>query len=116
MERPGGQMLFIAKLQNLDRNAAELYQYSDAEILRDTEVLDGLNPVRAEIRGYNECKRKAVYMEGAIIPVQKHIWKVEDLTVTRVENERSSSRLNTDVIFWSWQKRIRSIWQNIMRR
>lgn len=55
-------------------------------------------------------------MEGAIIPVQKHIWKVEDLTVTRVENERSSSRLNTDVIFWSWQKRIRSIWQNIMRR
>ncbi|HCT92317.1 MAG TPA: PilZ domain-containing protein [Lachnospiraceae bacterium] len=97
VERPGGQMLFIAKLQNLNRDTAELYQYSDAGVLRDTEVLNETDAIKAEIRGYNDRERKAVFMEGTIIPRQKHVWRVEGLNVTRVENERSFSRLSTDL-------------------
>ncbi len=86
-----GRLLFVAKLQNLRGNTAELHQYSEAALPEDME------PVRVNIRGYSDHERKAVYMEGTISPLPKHIWRVEDLTVVRIGNDRAFFRLETDL-------------------
>ncbi|MDE6899231.1 MAG: PilZ domain-containing protein, partial [Lawsonibacter sp.] len=65
--------------------------YSEASLPQDAE------PVRVRIRGYNDHERKAVYMEGTIAPDVKHIWKVEELTVARIGNDRAFFRLDTDI-------------------
>lgn len=88
-----GNMLFAAKLQDPQKNKAELYQYSAADDIQDMEIA----AVPVKIRGYNDWERKAVFMEGNMIPIQKHIWQVEDLIITRIENERASFRLSTDI-------------------
>lgn len=94
-----GQVLFIAKLQDPQGDTAGLHQYSDTEVVQDadTEALGDKEPVHVKLRGYNDHKRTAVFMEGSISPKQKHIWQVEDLVITEVENERSFSRFDTDV-------------------
>lgn len=94
-----GHLLFIASLQNLQQNSAELYQYSETEIFRDVddEPAGQTESARVKIRGYNDWERKAVFMEGIISPRQKHVWQVDGLTVIRIENERSFTRLDLDV-------------------
>ncbi len=86
-----GKLLFVAKLQGLRGDKAELYQYSETELSPEEEAI----PVH--IRGYNDHTRKAIYMEAAISPVSKHTWKVEGLTVSRAANDRAFFRLNTDL-------------------
>lgn len=86
-----GQLLFVAKLMYPRGTTAELHQYSDASLPEDTE------PVRVHIRGYHDHQKKAVYMEGVISPLPKHIWRVEDLAVVRVGNDRAFFRLDTNV-------------------
>ena len=86
-----GRLLFVAKLQGLYKDTAELYQYSEIEVPHEEEG------VFANIRGYSDRTRKAVYMEGNITLVSPHTWKVEKLTVARTANDRAFFRLNTDL-------------------
>lgn len=86
-----GQILFVAKLMGLHGKKAELHQYSEIEIPQKEE------PLRVRIRGYNDHDRKAVYMEGVITPMPKHIWQVDEMVVVRTENERAFFRLTTDL-------------------
>lgn len=86
-----GQLLFAGKLMGPNGGRAELYQYTEGGAPESEEPL----PVR--IRGYNDHKRAAVYMEGAIFPLPKHIWKVENLHVVRAGNDRAFFRLDTDL-------------------
>ncbi len=87
-----GYLLFVAKLQALQGDKAELYQYSEIEIPQEGE-----EPLHVQIRGYNDHDRKAVYMEGVITPLPQHTWKVEGLTVSRIANDRAFFRLNTNL-------------------
>lgn len=86
-----GQLLFVAKLMNLQGNRAELHQYSDVGFTPGDE------PVPVHIRGYHDHLRKAVYMEGLISPLPHHIWQVENLSVARVGNDRAFFRLDTNL-------------------
>lgn len=86
-------LLFVAKLQDPQNNKAELYQYSATDTIQDMEAA----AIPVKLRGYNDCERKAVFMEGNLIPKQKHIWQVENLTITRIENERAFPRFSTDI-------------------
>ncbi len=99
VESLDGHLLFIASLQDLQRNSAELYQYSEAEIFQDVDEkpVEMTESTHVKIRGYNDWERKAVFMEGVITPKEKHVWQVDELTVIRIENERSFTRLNMDV-------------------
>lgn len=85
------RMLFIAKLQGLRGDKAELYQYSETILSRD------IGSLRVKIRGYNDYERKAVYMEGTISPQDQNIWHVEELTVVDIVNDRAFFRLDTDI-------------------
>ena len=89
-------MLFVAKLMYPQRSTAELHQYSEAEhpLLAECSEAQAL-PVH--IRGYHDRLRKAVYMEGFISPLPKHIWLVSHLNVARVGNDRAFFRLDTDL-------------------
>lgn len=89
-----GQVLFVAKLVGLRGNTAQLNQYSESELPPGAENPE---PVRVRIRGYNDCERKAVYMEGIISPLPQQKWKVEDLVVARVGNDRAFFRLDTNL-------------------
>ena len=88
---PDGQLLFAAKLEGLRGDKAELHQYTESTVSEETE------PLQARIRGYNDRKRKAVYMEGVITPKPKHIWQVEELKVVRAGNDRAFFRLDTSL-------------------
>ena len=88
---PDGRLLFVAQLRNLRENGAELYLYSESALPPDSE------PLPACIRGYNDHNRKAVYMEGVISPMPQNIWKVEELVVRRVGNDRAFFRLDTNL-------------------
>ncbi len=137
-----GELLFVAKLVNLQENQAVLQQYSEterskeilqqyteeeedgktqeagsganagpeslevvfarmlaeqAEKEKDSEEEKQKEPLHVRIRGYNDHERKAVYMEGFITPEEKHTWKVEELTVTRIGNDRAFFRLETNL-------------------
>lgn len=88
---PEGVLLFVAKLEGLHGREGELHQYSE------TELPQMEPPFRVKLRGYSDADRKAVSMEGAITPMPRHIWKVEELSVARVGNDRAFFRLDTDV-------------------
>ena len=89
-----GTLLFVAKLTNLWKDQARLEQYSESELSEEKEEEE---PLHVRIRGYNDHERKAVYMEGFITPEEKHTWKVEELTVTRIGNDRAFFRLETNL-------------------
>ena len=93
------RMLFIANLKNLCKDTAELYQFSEGDIFQDVDIESyrGSESLYVKLRGFNDCERKAVFMEGIVTPGQRHVWQVRNLTVVRVENERSFTRLNTDI-------------------
>ena len=100
VEGSEGNLLFIARLQDPRSHMAELFQYSEMEISQDMdpEALPKTAPVPVRIRGYNDNTRKAIFMEGAMSPTsQKHIWQIEDLNITAIENERSDPRLDMDL-------------------
>ena len=86
-----GQLLFVAKLVNLRGERAELNQYSETPLAQDQE------PLHVRIRGYHDRERKAVYMEGIISPLPNRVWKAEELSVTRIGNDRAFFRLDTDL-------------------
>lgn len=88
-----GQLLFVAKLMYPRGTTAELHQYSDAGFSPDPEA----EPLHVHIRGYHDRDRKAIYMEGMITPKPRHIWQVEELSVTKVSNDRAFFRLETDL-------------------
>ena len=87
-----GNMLFMARVSDLDGSLAYLHQYSEAAIAWEEES----PPLPVRIRGYNYHERKAVYMEGAISPAPgQNRWQVEGLVVTRICNDRAFFRLET---------------------
>lgn len=88
-----GKMLFIAKLQDPQGNTAQLCQYSAAENFQNMEI----TPISVKLRGYSDWERKAVFMEGNMFPLHEHTWQMEDLVITKIENERAFPRFNTDI-------------------
>lgn len=86
-----GQLLFVAKLLGLNGNRAQLHLYSEAALSPESE------PLRTRIRGYSDHERKAVYMEGTIVPTDKSIWPVEELTLCKISNDRAFFRLSTNL-------------------
>lgn len=93
VEALDGDMLFVAKLQDPQRDKAELYQFSATDAVPNTASA----AIAVKLRGYNDWERKAVFMEGKMIPKQKHIWQVEALKITGIENERAFPRFDTDI-------------------
>lgn len=89
-----GTLLFVAKLTNLWKDQARLEQYSESELSEEKEEDE---PLHVRIRGYSDHERKAVYMEGVITLEEKHTWKVEELTVARIGNDRAFFRLETNL-------------------
>lgn len=87
-----GQLLFVAKLLDPWGAQAKLRQFFDATISREQEA-----PLPVRIRGYSDRERKAVYMEGLILPEGDDLWKVGELRVLRVGNERAFFRMETDL-------------------
>ncbi len=86
-----GRLLFVAKLLGLHADKAELHQYSETEIPTSEE------PIPVKIRGYSDYERKAVYLEGVITPEPDLKWKVEELKVCKVGNDRAFFRLSTSL-------------------
>lgn len=86
-----GRLLFVAKLLRIRGTGAELHQYSEAEQPQTDE------PVRVRIRGYNDHDRKAVYLEGDISPLPGKAWRVENLTIIKIGNDRAFFRLETNL-------------------
>ncbi|MDE7009637.1 MAG: PilZ domain-containing protein [Oscillospiraceae bacterium] len=86
-----GRLLFVAKLLGIRGNQAELHQYSEAASFQ------GEPPLPVRIRGYSDRDRKAVYMEGLITPLPQNIWQVEELTISKVGNDRAFFRLETNL-------------------
>lgn len=84
------QLLFAAKLMDLKKDTAELYQYAETGMPQ----CDG--SLQVKIRGYSAHKRKAIYMEGVMTPEMKHMWRVEELEIKKIENDRAFFRLNMD--------------------
>lgn len=87
-----GRLLFTARLVNPSDGVAELYQFSESAL-----PLDAAEPVPVCVRGYNDRRRRAVYMEGTISPKPKHVWQVSELKVIRTGNDRAFFRLDTDI-------------------
>lgn len=54
-------------------------------------------PLPVYIRGYCAIEKKAVYMEGSIVPDSKNVWRVENFTVTSTGNDRAFFRLDVDI-------------------
>jgi len=88
------ESLEVVFARMLERQAQEAEQ---AEKEQDSEEEKQKEPLHVRIRGYNDHERKAVYMEGFITPEEKHTWKVEELTVTRIGNDRAFFRLETNL-------------------
>lgn len=86
-----GQLLFIARFMYPEGTTANLYQISESALPSDTK------PVRAHIRGYHNESKKAVYMEGLVSPRGEPIWRVENLVIDHVGNDRSFFRLDLNV-------------------
>ena len=86
-----GDLLFVGKLKYPRGSTAELHQITEASIEESED------PIPVKLRGYNDREKKAVYLEGIIFPKAKHVWQVEQLTVTHIGNDRAFFRLDTDI-------------------
>lgn len=87
-----GQILFGARLMNPQKEGtAKLYQYSEMTVPENSE------PMRVQIRGYNDQVHAAVYMQGVITLQPKHIWNVEELVLLRVGRDRAFYRLDVNL-------------------
>ena len=86
-----GRVLFAATLADLQKDTAQLHQYSESALSPESD------PVRVRIRGYNDSEKKAVYMEGVITSKSDHIWQVNELTLIKIGNDRAFFRLDTNL-------------------
>ena len=84
-----GRLLFIAMLLNHRGSTAELRMTSGGEVPKGIESL----PV--SIRGYHNEGKRAVSMQGRISSFTEDTWRVEQLTVTKKENDRAAFRMDT---------------------
>lgn len=85
-----GRSLFTAKLLGVEEDHGSLHLLGDAAFYRDTE-----EPLPVRLRGYSGRKSKAAYLEGEIHPTEDtKIWRVEKLTLSRLENDRSYFRMD----------------------
>ncbi len=89
------RLLFVAKLMGVQKDTAKLYQYSELITSHITEP--EAESIHVKIRGYSDHEKKAVHMEGFILPHENHIWQVEALSIKKVNNDRAFFRLNTDI-------------------
>lgn len=88
---PDGRLLFVAKLLGLRGDQGELHPYSEPAVSQESE------PLPVKIRGYSDHDRKAVCMEGVITRTPRDTWAVEELTVSRISNDRAFFRLETNI-------------------
>lgn len=86
-----GQLLFVARFMYPEGTTASLYQTSESALSSDTK------PVKAHIRGYHSESKKAIYMEGIVSPRGAPIWRVENLSVDHMGNDRSFFRLDLNI-------------------
>lgn len=85
-----GRLLFTAKLLGVEEDRGNLQLLSAASVPQEVE-----NPLPVRLRGYSIRKSKAAYLEGEIRPSEDEgIWRVEKLTLSRLENERSYFRMD----------------------
>lgn len=85
-----GRLLFTAKLLGLEENCGNLHLLSEASISREME-----EPLTVQLRGYSSRKSKAAYLEGTIRPAEdERIWRAENLTLVKLENDRSYFRMD----------------------
>lgn len=89
------RLLFVAKLMGVQKDTAKLYQYSELITSHITEP--EAESIHVKIRGYSDHEKKAVHMEGFILPHENHIWQVEALSIKKVNNDRAFFRLSTDI-------------------
>lgn len=87
-----GKVIFIAKLMNIQDSTAELYQYSETTFSEDPQ-----ESIPVRIRGYDDKNETAVYLEGNARQMPEHIWKVSDLALIRLGNDRAFFRVNTNI-------------------
>lgn len=87
-----GRLLFVARLQGIQGEQAELRQYSETDLPQ--EMGEAL-PVK--IRGFSDREQKAVYMEGSILPKPYSIWQVEKLVLIKIANDRAFFRLSINM-------------------
>lgn len=89
-----GRLLFVAKLQGVQdqERLAELRQYSETDLPQEME-----EALPVKIRGFSDREKKAVYLEGAILPKPFSIWQVENLVLIKIANDRAFFRLNTNL-------------------
>lgn len=88
-----GLLLFVAQMKYLWGRVAELQQFAGATFEQDPDA----DPIPVKIRGYNEQAKKAIYLDGIIVPREQYIWRVEDLVVTKLGNDRALFRLDINV-------------------
>lgn len=86
-----GQLFFLAKFMYPKGTTASLYQIGESSLPEDTK------PVKAHIRGYHEQTKKAIYVEGMVSSRGAPIWRVENLVIDHVGNDRSFFRLDLNV-------------------
>lgn len=85
-----GRSLFAAKLLGVEEDHGSLHLLGDAAFYRDTE-----EPLPVRLRGYSDRRSKAAYLEGEIRPTEDTgIWRVEKLTLSKLENDRSYFRMD----------------------
>lgn len=85
-----GRPLFTAKLLGVEEDHGNLHLLGDAAFYRDTE-----EPLPVRLRGYSGRRSKAAYLEGEIRPSEDTgIWRVEKLTLSKLENDRSYFRMD----------------------
>lgn len=94
-----GNMLFNAYLKVSPMGEVTLKQISDYDItyeLTDLEESSGEDKkfIKANIRGYFQDQKKAIYLEGNIYPAEEKIWSTSNLRVAKVVNDRAFFRLD----------------------
>lgn len=88
-----GRLLFVAKLLGLQENQGDLHLLSEASVSREME-----EPLPVRLRGYSSRKSKAAYMEGTVLPTgDDQVWRVENLTLMKLENDRSFFRMDVSM-------------------
>lgn len=86
-----GRLLFTAKLLGVEEDHGNLHLLSgECAVSREME-----EPLPVRLRGYSARKSKAAYLEGTILPsADEGIWRVEKLTLLKLENERAFFRMD----------------------
>lgn len=88
-----GRLLFTAKLLGVEEDHGNLHLLSDASVPGELK-----EPLPVRLRGYSIRKSKAAHMEGVMHPsADEKIWRVEKLTLSKLENERAYFRMDVAI-------------------